>query len=61
MSRYERRMYFESLCQLRDRYGERTADDSAAVMSIEAAIVWAEAELLLAPAPEPMPADEPAA
>jgi hypothetical protein len=38
MSRYERKVWFERLCQLRDDY--RTTDH-APIMSVEEAIAWA--------------------
>ena len=49
MTRYERRQYFERLVQLRALYRLRGADDSVAVMSVDAAI--AHAECLLADEP----------
>jgi hypothetical protein len=48
MSRYERRMYFERLCELRAGYGERGTDDSTSAIAIEAMIERA-IDLLEAP------------
>ena len=42
MTRYEKRQYFERLVQLRALYRLRGADDSAAEMSVDAAIAYAE-------------------
>ena len=42
MTRYEKRQYFERLVQLRALYRLRGADDSVAVMSVDAAIAYAE-------------------
>jgi hypothetical protein len=39
-------MFFESLCELRDRYAALPLEDRTAVMSIDEAIAWAEAELV---------------
>ncbi len=58
MSRNERRIFFESLCQLRDRYADLPAADLTPVVSIEA-VVAAAAELLREPIAEVVPADEP--
>ena len=49
MTRYERRQYFERLVQLRALYRLRGADDSVAVISVDAAI--AHDECLLADEP----------
>ena len=45
MSRYERRQYFDRLCELRDGYG-RSAGDTRAILSIEDAIAYATAVLV---------------
>jgi hypothetical protein len=45
MSRYERRVYFDRLCSLRDAYQERSADDRTSAISADDVIRWAE-ELL---------------
>jgi hypothetical protein len=58
MSRYERRTYFERLCSLRDGYATLGDEDRIPVMTIEAAIDWAEAEIGRAPIFELTPADE---
>jgi hypothetical protein len=49
MDRQTRRKYFERLCELRDLYGLRGADDYTSVISIEAMIEHA-IELLERPA-----------
>jgi hypothetical protein len=41
MSRYERRMFFESLCELREWYRHRGADDAEAVLSVPDAVEMA--------------------
>jgi hypothetical protein len=61
MSRYERRIYFEALCEMRDRYDALTAADRTAVISVEEAMAFAEELLLIEPAPEPETADQPKA
>ena len=38
MDRQARRTYFERLCQLRDAYSRKGADDTTSVISIEATI-----------------------
>jgi hypothetical protein len=43
MSRYERRQYFEALCQMKDGYANRSADDRRSALSVEDAIIYAEA------------------
>ena len=48
MSRYERREYFERLCELRSGYARRGADDTTSVITIEAMIERA-IDLLEAP------------
>ena len=63
MSRYERRMFFESLCHLRDRYAATaTTIDRTGVMTVEDAIAWAtielDTEVPAEAAAEPQPADE---
>jgi hypothetical protein len=45
MSRYEKRIYFESLVAMRIAYAQLGADDRTSVMSIDEAIAWAELEL----------------
>ena len=45
MSRYERRQYFDRLCELRDGYG-RDSDDTRGVLSIEDAIAYASAVMI---------------
>jgi hypothetical protein len=46
MSRYERRVYFERLCELRDRFAARISDDTVWVLRLGeldefAASIWA--------------------
>ena len=43
MSRYERGQYFEALCQLRDGYANRSDDDRRPALSVDDAILYAEA------------------
>ena len=38
MDRYNRRIYFERLCQLRESYKHLGPDDTTSTMSVEAAI-----------------------
>jgi hypothetical protein len=45
MSRYERRIYFEALCELRARYGRRSQLDRPSKLTVDDVIAWAEAEL----------------
>ena len=45
MSRYERSRYFEDLCVLRFRYGALGDDDRLSVISIDDAMIYAEAVL----------------
>jgi hypothetical protein len=47
MGRYERRQFFESLVEMRDRYADRSADDRPGKpMSIQDAMIYAEAVML---------------
>jgi hypothetical protein len=47
VGRYERRQFFESLVEMRDRYADRSADDQAGKpMSIRDAMTYAEAIML---------------
>ena len=48
MSRYERRQYFERLCELQAGYARRGPDDTTSVITIEAMIERA-IDLLEAP------------
>jgi hypothetical protein len=43
MSRYERRMYFEALCQMREGYANRSDDDRRSALSVDDAIIYADA------------------
>lgn len=45
MSRYERRIYFERLVELRRAYATLGDDDRTAVLSIDEVVAWAECEL----------------
>lgn len=45
MSRYERRQYFDRLCELRDGYG-RSPEDTRAILSIDDAIAYATAVMV---------------
>ena len=45
MSRYERRIYFERLVELRRAYVTLGDDDRATTMTVDEAIAWAEREL----------------
>ena len=51
MTRFERRQFFDRLCELRDRYAARSADDSTSVMTIEAAMDYATGLLAVDPVP----------
>jgi hypothetical protein len=47
MGRYERRQFFESLVDMRDRYTDRSEDDRpSAPMLIDDAMIYAEAVML---------------
>lgn len=39
MDRYNRRIFFERLCELRDSYGRLGPDDTTSVITIEAMVV----------------------
>jgi hypothetical protein len=66
MSRYERRVYFDKLCELRDWYAARDSDDSVWVLRLGeldeyAASIWAAAaaaEVFHAGDSEHAPVDE---
>lgn len=58
MSRYDRRIFFESLCQLRDRYADLPDEDRTAVIWVDD-VVAAVAELMKEPVAEAVSADEP--
>ena len=45
MSRYERRQYFEALCQLKDGYANRSEEDCRSALSVDDAMIYAEAVL----------------
>ena len=49
MSKYERRMFFEALCQLRQRYANRDADDASSCISVADAMALANGLLEMAP------------
>ena len=46
MGRYERRTFFESLCEMREQYATRPVDDQPGSLLIEDAIIYAEAVML---------------
>ena len=52
MSRYERRIYFEWLVELRRAYATLGDDDRTAGMTIDEVVAWAECELDAARASE---------
>ena len=66
MSRYERRVWFDRLCELRDAHRSLGTDDTMAVMSISEALDWATgrlgepADADAATTPAGDPADRPA-
>ena len=43
MSRYERRQYFEALCTMREGYANRSDDDRRSALSVDDAIIYADA------------------
>ena len=45
MSRYERRQFFEALCTMREGYANRSDDDRRSALSVDDAIIYAEAVL----------------
>ncbi|MFL5719572.1 MAG: hypothetical protein ACJ778_03735 [Chloroflexota bacterium] len=53
MFRYERANYFERLVELHLAYAMRGDDDRTAVMTIDEAIAWVEAEMTAPTASEP--------
>jgi hypothetical protein len=52
MSRYERTKYFERLVELHLVYAMRGDEDRTAVMTIDQAVAWVEAEMATAPTPD---------
>jgi hypothetical protein len=46
MSRYERKTYFEALCEMRDRYADLSDDDRIGTLLIDDAMVYAEAVMV---------------
>jgi hypothetical protein len=58
MSRYERRIYFERLVELRLAYATLGDEDRIAVMTIDEAVAWAERELGATVASESAPGAE---
>jgi hypothetical protein len=58
MSRYERRIYFERLVELRQAYAVLGDDDRTAAMTIDEAVAWAERELGATYASESAPPTE---
>ena len=59
MSRYERRIYFELLVEMRLAYEVLDDVDRTAVITIDEVIAWAERELSAAWAPGSTPRTEP--
>jgi len=59
MSRYERRIYFESLVEMRLAYEVLDDVDRTAVITIDEVIAWAERELSAAWVPGSTPRTEP--
>ena len=55
MTRYERNQYFKRLCELREQYRDRGADDRRGTTTIAQAIAAAEAVMLASPAPPEQP------
>jgi hypothetical protein len=55
MSRYERKVYFERLVELRLAYAVLDDDDRTSTMTIDEAIAWAERELEATPTADPRP------
>jgi len=55
MSRYERRVYFERLVELRLAYAVRGDEDRTPTMTIAEVIAWAEHELDATPASDQRP------
>jgi hypothetical protein len=53
MGRYERRQYFESLCEMRDQYALRPVDDQVGNLLVEDAMIYAEAVMLALEAEAP--------
>jgi hypothetical protein len=49
MSRYERRLFFEHLVQLREQYRQRGADDAESCISVDDALRFAERLMKLPP------------
>jgi len=58
MSKYERRMWFEWLIELRRVYMTMGDDDRTTVMTVDDAVAWIERELQATRAAEPTPATE---
>lgn len=58
MTRYERRLYFDRLCELRESYARRGSDDATSVISLESAIEHGTALLEAAVEMAPTPSSE---
>jgi len=58
MSRYERKIYFERLVELRLTYATLGDDDRTVAMTIDEAVDWAERELASTPASGSAPSQE---
>jgi hypothetical protein len=58
MSRYERKIYFEQLVELRRAYATLGDDDRTVAMTIDEAVAWTECELEATPASKSAPAQE---